>query len=125
MRTLLFVIAGLLSTLAQANQNPTATPAVEKSRFAYYELLPNSDKELTIQSTKCDPKKNDLRIQKFQSESKVTDGTVNVINIYARSGNCKDSAFSSVWHETIQAPKNGKATHIYVTILSDNIMTLL
>jgi len=107
-----------------SEQTKDPIPSMEKSRFAYLEFYPNSDKRLTIQSIKCDPKKNDLQIQKFQTESKVTNGFVNVINVYAKSGNCKESPYSSVWQETVPIPRNGKHTHVYITILSDNITVL-
>lgn len=88
------------------------------------ETGPNSDQSITIQSAKCNPKHNELQVEQFQSEIKVTDGTVNILNIYARSGACKDSPYSSVWLKEVNIPKNGKPTHVYITILSDNILVL-
>jgi len=109
---------------AYSKQNKAPSPATEKSRFIYLEFYPNAKEKVTIQSIKCDPKKSDLSVQKFTTKSKVTDGEVNVINIYARSGDCKESPYSSVWQESVEVPKNGKHTHVYITILSDSVSVL-
>jgi len=123
MKLIVLCLALTFSVTATANKS-SARPANESARFVYLETQPNSDKEITVQSIKCDPKKNDLSVQTFVTESKVVNGTVNVLNVYARSGGCKESPYSSVWTEKIKPPKNGKFSHIYITILSDNITVL-
>ena len=104
------------------SKNPT--PPTEKSRFLYLEFFPNSNIVITLETDKCDPKTNDLNVQKFQSESKVTNGIVNVINVYAKSGYCQVSLNSKVLQQKIVLPKNGKSTHLYITLLSENLRVL-
>jgi len=110
--------------LAFSKKTNAPAPATEKSRFVYLEVYPNSKDNVTIQSIKCDPNKNDLSVRKFVTQSKVADGEVNVINVYARSGDCKESPYSSVWQESVSIPENGKHTHVYITLLSDNVSVL-
>lgn len=124
MKYIIALAVSLVALSAYSKQTKAPTPATEKSRFVYLEFYPNAKEKVTIQSIKCDPKKNDLSVQKFTTKSKVTDGEVNVINIYARSGDCKESPYSSVWQESVEVPKNGKHTHVYITILSDNVSVL-
>ena len=124
MNKTVFTLLLVCSLPCWANQSKSPVPATEKAKYVYLEFYPNSSKPLTIQAIKCDPKVNDLKVQKFETESKVVNGTVNVMNLYVRAGDCKESPLSSVWQETIPTPKNSKHTHVYVTILSDNAMVL-
>lgn len=112
------------SVACWANQSNQPIPSAEKAKYVYLKFYPNSSKPLTIQTIKCDPKMNDLKVQKFETESIVENRSVNVMILYVRAGDCKESHLSSVWQETIPIPKNGKQTHVYITILSDNAMVL-
>jgi len=96
----------------------------EKAQYIYREFLPNREDSFIIQATKCDAKRNDLSVQKFYSEGKVTGGVVNTIHIYVRAGDCKTSALSSVWSETVKIPKSKNMTHVYITLLSWNVLVL-
>ena len=104
---------------------PMPVQGSEKARFIYREFLSNREDKFIIQATKCNPAaKNELWIERFDSQQKVVDGEVNTIHIYARAGDCDTSEMNSIWSETIQIPKSKKMTHVYITILSSNVMVL-
>ena len=111
---------------AQTKQSkPMPVQASEKSRFIYREFLANREDTFLIQATKCNPEaKTELWVEQFKTNQKVVDGEVHTLHIYARAGDCKQSKASSVWFETIKIPKSDKMTHVYITILSDNITVL-
>lgn len=105
--------------------SPPPLQASEKSHFIYREFLANREDSFVIQATKCNPDaKHELWVEQFKANHKVVDGEVHTLHIYARAGDCKESKLSSVWSETIKIPKSDKMTHVYITILSDNITVL-
>ena len=120
MKFLMAIILGLVALNVYSVETKSASPAEKKSRFFYLEF----HNKVTIQAIKCDPNANELSIQKFASQSVVKNGEVNIINLYARSADCRESPYSSVWQESIELPKNGKHTHVYITILSENVSVL-
>ena len=102
--------------------SPTPVQPTEKARFIYREFLANREDSFIIQAIKCNPAaKNELWIEKFKTDQKVVGGEVHTLHIYARAGDCTQSPVSSVWFETIKIPKSNKMTHVYITILSNNI----
>lgn len=111
---------------AQTQQSkPMPLQASEKSRFIYREFLANREDSFLIQAIKCNPDaKSELWVEQFRTNQKVVGGEVHTLHIYARAGDCKQSKASSVWFETIKIPKSDKMTHVYITILSDNITVL-
>lgn len=103
--------------------SPVPAQATEKARFIYREFLPNREDSFIIQAVKCNPSaKNELWIEQFKIDQKVVGGEVHTLHIYARAGDCDQSPISSVWSETIKIPKSDKMTHVYITILSNNVM---
>lgn len=119
-----FIFVSLIGFNVFASKAKMPVQASEKAYYIYREFLPNREESFVIQATKCNPAKNELHLQKFYSEGKVTGGVVNTIHIYVRAGDCKTTTLSSVWSETIQVPKSKNMTHVYITILSDNVMVL-
>lgn len=119
-----FLFISLIAINVFAVQSKMPVQASEKAQYIYREFLPNREESFIIQATKCNPAKNELQLQKFESVSKVVDGTVNTLHIYVRAGDCKTSTLSSVWSETIKISKSKKMTHVYITILSENVMVL-
>lgn len=115
MSTILLFVSFILPSFA-------SLPSETKARFVYLELRPNSEKGIIIQTPKCGAK-DDLQVKTFNSEAKVTNGTVNTLHVYARSGDCT-SPLSSVWSRTVRAPKNKKYTHVYITLQSESVMVL-
>lgn len=124
MKKFIVQIALLMTSPCWANQTVSSIPAAQKADYVYLEFLPDSSKPLTVQAIKCDTKVNELKIQKFETKTKVANGKVNVVNLIVRAGDCKDSSISSVWQETIKLPKNGKHTHVHITLLSKTAMVL-
>lgn len=91
MKYFLFISLIVINVFAVQSKMPVQ--ASEKAQYIYREFLPNREESFIIQATKCNPAKNELQLQKFESVSKVVDGTVNTL-------------------------------HIYITILSENVMVL-
>ncbi|WP_409478895.1 hypothetical protein [Pseudobdellovibrio sp. HCB154] len=107
---------------AVKHSSPIPAQATEKARFIYREFLANREDSFIIQAIKCNPAaKNELWIEQFKTDQKVSGGEVHTLHIYARAGDCTQSPVSSVWFETIKIPKSNKMTHVYITILSNNI----
>ena len=111
-----FLFISLIAINVFATKPTMPVQASEKSQFIYREFLPNRENSFIIQAIKCNAAKNELKIEKFVTE--------NSMHLYVRAGNCKDSPLSSVWSETIKIPKSDKMTHVYMTILSFNVMVL-
>ncbi|MCM2354284.1 MAG: hypothetical protein NDI63_11770 [Pseudobdellovibrio sp.] len=111
-------------TDAAAKQSaPIPGPAPEKARFIYREFLANREDSFIIQAVRCNPAaRNELWVEKFKTDQKVTGGEVHTLHIYARSTECSESPLSSVWSETIKIPKSNKMTQVYITLLSNNVM---
>ena len=119
--------------LPAQKQNPApvnASPAVsgqatEKARFIYREFLAHREDSFVIQAIKCNPSaKEELWIEKIKANQKVVGGEVHTLHIYVRAGDCDQSSLNSVWSETIKIPKSDKMTHVYITILSNNVTVL-
>lgn len=117
--TVLFNFNNAYSNLMSQNR-----PMMENARFILLKFDAKSGRDVLIQSFKCDPNRKELEIQKFESLIKEKDASINIIHAYIRSGDCKKSSISSVWEETIHLPKNGNDIHLYITLLSDNVMVL-
>ena len=111
-----FLFISLIALNVFATKPTMPVQASEKSQFIYREFLPNREDSFIIQATKCGGDKNELKVEKFVTE--------NSIHLYVRAGNCKTSKMSSVWSETVKIPKSEKMTHVYMTILSFNVMVL-
>lgn len=111
-----FLFINLIAINVFATKPTMPVQASEKAQYIYREFLPNRENSFIIQATKCSGDKNELKIEKFVSE--------NSIHLYVRAGNCKISKMNSVWSETIKIPKSDKMTHVYMTILSFNVMVL-
>ncbi|MES2803809.1 MAG: hypothetical protein V4654_15050 [Bdellovibrionota bacterium] len=119
-----FLFISLIALNVFATKAKMPIQASEKAQYIYREFLPHREESFIIQATKCNPAKNELQLQKFTSEGKVINGVVNTLHIYVRAGDCKTSPFSSVWSEEIKIPKSKNMTHVYITILSENVMVL-
>lgn len=110
-----------------AKHLPTAMPiqGSEKARFIYREFGINREDSFIIQASKCNgTAKDELWVEKFETKSKVANGEVNTIHIYARAGDCRESKLNSLWSEVIKIPKSKNTTQVFMTILSDNITVL-
>ncbi len=108
---------------AAKQSSPIPAQATEKARFIYREFLANREDSFIIQATKCSPSaKDELWIEQFKADQKVVGGEVHTLHIYARAGDCTQSSLSSVWSQIIKIPKSNKMTHVYITLLSNNVM---
>lgn len=102
---------------------PIPAQTTEKARFIYREFLANREDSFIIQATKCSPSaKDELWVEQFKADQKVVGGEVHTLHIYARAGDCTQSSLSSVWSQIIKIPKSNKMTHVYITLLSNNVM---
>lgn len=102
---------------------PIPAQATEKARFIYREFLANREDSFIIQATKCSSSaKDELWVEQFKADQKVVGGEVHTLHIYARAGDCTQSSLSSVWSQIIKIPKSNKMTHVYITLLSNNVM---
>lgn len=124
MNEIILYVALLISLPCLGDQSTSTLPEAKRAKYVYLEFHPNTAKPITIHAIKCKTEVNELKVQKFESKTKVANGTVNVLNIYVQAGDCKESPISSVWQETVHTPKNGKHTHVHITLLSENAMVL-
>lgn len=119
---LLFLAFASLDARSEKKFEKIATTQFNKAKYYYFEVPPNEKKQISIQAIKCDPSKDELRVNQFESVSKVVDGQVNAVNIFVDAGHCKNSPLSSVWTRTINIENKALWTHLRLVLLSDNIM---
>jgi hypothetical protein len=107
--------------LALSFQVCFAQGEVKEGELASFKFPSGAGGRVVIQSMKCNPTVNDLRIQRLSSRVERAGKEYVVLTVLVSSGACDESTISDVWSEVVLIPPRESVAVLNVRVLSGNI----